>query len=75
MTSDLPIGWQLQAGASGFRAVNRARLWATDVYLDKEGVSGQERAINAAMKLERAAGEEIARVRRLCEGLRECFGS
>ncbi len=70
-----PVGWEIQAGAGGWRCVNRARLWSTDVFLDKDGMSGQERAIAAAETLEREAWKTIAARERLCEDLRKAFRS
>lgn len=72
---DLPAGWEIQRGASGWRCLNPTRLWSTDVYLDKDGVSGQERAINAAVVLEQRAERALDEQRRLCEGLRNYFAS
>lgn len=68
-----PAGWRIQAGAGGWRCVQPAKLWSTDVFLDKDGVSGRERAIAAAEALEREAGKTIAARERLCEDLRRCF--
>lgn len=68
---DIPAGWKLQKGAGGWRCVNRARLWSTNVYRAADG--GAAKAVEAAETLEREAGKTIAARERLCEDLRRCF--
>ena len=63
-----PTGWEIQEGARGWRGINGARLWSTSVH------PTPEEAVGAAVDLEKGAALAIERVRRLCEGLRECFG-
>lgn len=66
-----PVGWFLQEGASGWRAVNPTCLWSTNVFTAAMG--GAARAIEAAVELEEKAERTLAERDRLCASLRSCF--
>lgn len=66
-----PDGWIIQEGAGGWRCVNRARLWSTNVYLEKAG--GAAKAVEAAVELERKATARMEEIERLRVALRRCF--
>jgi len=65
----VPAGWQLQKGAGGWRAIDKRRLWSTNVYTSTQG--GAAKAVEAAIELERKALAEIER--RQAQSLREAF--
>jgi hypothetical protein len=67
----LPAGWTIQAGAGGYRAVNKSRLWSTIVFLPATG--GAAKAVEAAADLERKALAEIERRKAQAQSLREAF--
>lgn len=60
-------GWEIQEGAGGWRCVNKARLWSTNVH------PSPAKAMEAAEEIERAAALHQEEQQRLCANLRKCF--
>jgi hypothetical protein len=73
-TPEPPEGWELQQGAGGWRCVEPARQWSTNVYCDDpEKGPGLPQAIEAAERLQVRAEQVLRDQQRLCAELRACF--